>query len=281
MSEYTPPKPKAPVVEEPKTPTPTGVTKEDLDRALEVERAKMAADKAALQAQADTYNSRMQMLETLLSDRMRGKTPPPEVPAPTVSDEDFLTPDGARKAAERLAEEKAMQVGKAIDANYRSTMTQMLEDQFDSKLEALKSREFYKYVEKDIEAAIQKNPNIRLAPRALDILYNSFVGAKGKEIVEAEKAAAIATNQEITNAEEAPVRLSPGSRRESVAAPSAPARPSRSNTPVLSEREEYLRGRFAQFLPKDHLTPERWAELKAERAATRSDIPNMEERGRK
>lgn len=278
------PKPK---VEPPKVEPVAAVTKDELDKALATEREKMAADKAALAQQAEIYQSRMQQLETILSDRIAGKTPPPEAPmVPTVTDEDFLTPDGARKAAERLAEEKAVQVAKAIDANYRGTMTQMLEDQFDSKLEAMKTREFFKYVEKDIMDAIKKNPQIRLAPRALDILYNSFVGARGTEIVAAEKKADI-ERQTLPSGDvglEAGGAPNPVVRENVGSGDGRPRRPAKG--PVLSEREEQLRRSFGRFLRDPEtgetlLTAERWAEIRAQRAEYRGEpIPNLEENKR-
>lgn len=270
-AEFVPSAP-APKVDTPVVPA--GPTQADLDSAVAAERAKTEAERIKLEAEKGVYSERLQMLETILSDRMRGKTPPPEIPiTPTVTDEDFLTPDGARKAAERLAEEKAMQVGKAIDANYRQTMTQMLEDQFDSKLEALKTRPYFKYIEKDLEDALKKNPNIRLAPRALDILYNSFVGARGQEIVEAEKKVERDTvaNQDVN----AGSVVREGVPRGSVRAPEAPRRESKTAGPVLTEREEEIRASFARFLPKDHLSQERWEQLREERGMSRKDIPVM------
>ncbi len=266
-----------PKTEPVKETPPATVTKDEFDRALAAEREKIAQDKDAISKQAEVYGQRMQQLETILADRIAGKTPPPAVQPPTVTDEDFLTPDGARKAAERLAEEKAMQVAKAIDSNYRSTMTQMLEDQFDSKLEAMKTREFWKYIEKDVQDAIKKNPQIRLAPRALDILYNSFVGARSTEIVASEKKVDIERQTLGFEAGGAP----PPARESVGGGDNRPHRPAKG--PALSDREEAIRRSFSRYLVNPRtgeslLTPERWAEARAERADYRgAPIPSLEE----
>jgi hypothetical protein len=262
MAEYDPPK------EEPKKEEPVE-EKPDLDELLAEERAKQAAREAELEKQSAMYEARMGQLETILKDRFENKTPPPETPPP-VTDDDFLTPESARLAAARLAKEAALEVGTQLDQNYRGTMEQLLTDQFDTKLSALQKRKYFKYVEKDIEDAIKANPRLRMAPKALDILYDSLVGHKAEEIHE----------EELKESEDEKAlirtRTSVASPRSRVAAPTGTLREMyEDDKPLLTAEQEAMRQKFAKLGVE--IPAERWARSVQERRGIVEDAPNFTE----
>jgi hypothetical protein len=245
MAEFEP----APVTP-PVAAPPVAAPPPDFDALIAAEKARADQAAADLAKKGAQFDERLASLEVILADRYSRKEPPPPVTSPVVSDADFLTPEGARIAATRLAEEKALQVGQALDAQYRGTMTTLLEDQFDAKLESLKHREFYKYIKDDLDKAIKANPKLKLAPKALDILYNAMVGDKSVEIVNAEAEARRGAPPPVVG------RPDPGSTRAGM--PSAYTPPvDTSKEVVLTEAEELTRQKFYALGVK--LSPEDWA----------------------
>lgn len=271
--EYVPPKPKA---EEPKPdPTVLEEPKPDLDSLLADERAKMEESQKKLDEQGVAYEARMQQLETLLQDKFAGKTPPPDVTAPDTppTAEDFLTPEGAAEATKRIAAAAANEMGKNIDENYGQTILQTRAAQFDLKLEGIKTRKYYKYVEKKLGEAIKENPKLRYAPEALDMLYTNLVGGATEEIMEGEKEPA-----------EDPKIVHPNmeSPRRVVAPATGPDPTPTKDPAVLTADEEDIRSRFAPFIERmrgdgSSYTPEQFAQSRRERSG-RADIPTMEDK---
>jgi len=243
-------------------------------------KAKEDAEAAAaisVEKERAKYEARMSQLEGLLQNKWQAKETPPAPVGPGITDDDFLTPEGARKASQRMAQEAAMKAAVAVDAKHNRQNAAILEMQFEQRYEKLKGKKYFKYIQGDIEDAIVKNPNLRMSPQALDILYNSFVGQRGEEIVEAEKGG------DVTQV--APVGFVPStpdisSRPASLPAPTAPVIPAAPSSPTLSAAEEKVRQKFFEKAGVS-ISAERWAQIRAERAGdTTEAIPSMEERGR-
>lgn len=265
--EYEEPKPAAPAPDPAPAPAPAPDPQPNLDVLLEAERQKTrAAEERAAQNQRE-YDSRLQQLATVLRERFEGRNAP--TPDPDVQDDDFLTPEGARKAAQRLAEQAAAKAAQSVDSTYRGTVTQLLSDQFDSKLEALRSRPRYKYVKDEMEATIQANPNLRLNPKSLDILYNQFIATKIDAVLEAER-----------KAEPDPPMpssiprggVSPVSSRTAPVSPTGNL-PNEDQTVELSEIEENARRTWARH--GVDISPERWQELRDHVIPASGNIPDM------
>ena len=274
--EYVEPAPPEP------TPDPNADKQKDLDDLIAKQQEQDAKREIERAEQQASYDERMANLEGILKDQFSRKTPPPDKPVDSpapITDEDFMTPGDARQAATRLAKEAALDVGQQLDANYRGTMTTLLEDQFESKLEAMATRKYWKYVEKDINAAIQANPNLKLAPKALEVLYNAAVGQKAEEIHEQERAD---ETVDATETLQTPARPRLSAPRSRPAPPTGPT-PRDDEEVVLSTDAEEVRAKFAPFIKhmskgKVELSPERFARGLRERAS-RPDIPDYKEEG--
>lgn len=248
--------------------------------AVAAEKQQLVADRAA---EKSAYDEKLAHLEGMLQERFAGKqAPPTEQPAPTTvpvaTNDDFLTPDGARAAAERIAEEKAVEVGMKLDAEYRSEIQELKQDNFDTKLQALESRPYFKYVKEDLDKALKTTPELRTSPKALELLFNSLVGQASQRIVEEEKAAVSETHPEGPPPVDNRVMPEISQRRSNVASPSGPVTPEEAG-PGLDDHEEAMRAKFARAGVR--ITADRWAEIRdSRRRAPGSDIPSMEDRGR-
>ena len=231
--------------------------------------ARAAADRDSV-ARTAAQDARLAQLENLLTQGWK-KTPPPESVQPIAKPEDFLTPEGTMNAVNRMTVDAASKVAGALTQHQASRDAQILSYQFDQEYEKLKSKPYFKYVQRDFEAAIQQNPRLRYAPQALSILYSSFVGERSTEIFEAERAGAppLAVDPSRPRYVEAPGRT---------AAPTAPP-PADTNKVVLSESEDRIRDGFNKIYGLD-ITPEGWRQRRRERGSIYSEAPNLTETGR-
>lgn len=268
-----------PVKEEPKEDP-----KPDLDALLAEEREKSAESQKKLEDNQVAYDARMTQLETMLQNKFEAKPAPP-VETPVVaapSAEDFLTPEGQIDATRRIAREEA-----AAAANQmRKPLMETKAAQFDLKLEGMKTRKYYKYIEPALAKAVQENPNLRYAPEALDILYNNIAGSMMDEILEKEK-----TTEPVEDPK--PVKTNLVAPRGNIPAPTAPVARAESGEPILSAAEESVRGKFAGYItgmraennrragrnePTPEYTQEQYARSRNERAGILEDIPDLEEK---
>ena len=267
-----------PVKEEPKEEKP------DLDALLAEEREKTAASQKTLEDNQVAYDARMNQLETMLANKFEAKVaPPPAGPlAPAPSAEDFLTPEGQLEGTRRIAREEA----NAAASQLRQPVMESKAALFDLKLEGLKSRKYYKYVEPALSQAIAANPNIRYAPEALDILYNNIAGSLMDEILAGE-------TPEVVEGDPKPVKtnlVSPGGK---LPAPAAPVSRTEAGEPILSTSEEYVRGKFAGYIKSmrsennrragrneagDDYTGSQYAKSRNERQGLENEIPDLEEK---
>ncbi len=268
---------------EPVKEEPTEEPKPDLDALLATEREKTAESQKKLEDNQIAYDARMNQLETMLQNKFEAKPSPP-VDAPVVavpSAEDFLTPEGQIDATRRIAREEAQ----AEAGQLRKPIMEVKAAQFDLKLEGLKTRKYYKYIEPALAKAIQENPNLRYAPEALDIVYNNIAGSMMDEILEKEK-------ENVPLEDPKPVKTNLVAPRGNLPAPTAPVARAESGEPLLSAAEETVRGKFAGYItsmraennrragrkePTPEYTQEQYARSRNERAGILEDIPDLEE----
>lgn len=275
MAEYNPP------VEEPTPePEPEPEPQPDLDSLLAEERAKQAEREKDLEMQAARYEERLKSLEGILQQGFSQKTPPPTTNQPPVTDEDFLTPAEAKAASERIAREEALKVGRAIDNNYRQVMQDTQEALFEQRYAKHEGSKYFKYIKSDLDTAIRENPNLKMAPKALDVLVKSLVGDKMDVILAAEK-----ESQDPPLSDPPPTaRPSIASPRRRVAPPAGPENnPSEGGEVVLDADAEAVRAKFAPYISrlsngKRELSPDRFAQSLAERGRTKRPIPNLEDK---
>lgn len=278
MAEYDPPV--EPVKEPEKDPETD--PKPDLDALLATERVKTVESQKKLEENQIAYDARMKQLEQMLQNKFADKTPPPTADpvAPTATADDFLTPEGAAEASRRIAIEEgkraANEMGLQIEQVHGKALRDTRAAQFDLKLEGIKTRKHYKYVETALSAAIESNPSIRYAPEALDILYNNIAGSLVDDILAGEK-------PDEPVADPKPVSTSLTSPGGKLVAPAGPVTTPAPSGGEITAAEEDIRAKFAPFIQsmrKDGsaYTPEQYARSKRERSGILEDIPILEEK---
>jgi hypothetical protein len=251
----------------------------EMQKLADAEAARVAQEKAQSDAVAaaearerEKYESRMAALQTMLQSKWSAKeTPPPAPTRPTATAEDFLDPEKALNASKRLAQEAAAEAAVYVQQQQATQTAELQELQFDSLHEKLKADPLYKYVEGDVRQAIASNPNLRRSPKALQILYDNLKGRRAGEIAEQERNAYIESERKKIDPSNSPIstHTAPPPRRTG----------DEDKGPQLTDVER-------AFLSKFHskggimIPPERWVEIKAQRERDRSEVPNMEDRGR-
>ncbi len=269
--EYEPPVEKdpepEPVVDDPKP---------DLDDLLAQEREKTAEGQRRIESQQVDYDVRMRQLENTMRQQFAEKTPPPQADSPAITmptADDYTTPEGAAEATKKVAAAAVVQMAGHMDAKYNDALNKTRAEQFDTKREGLKTRKYYQYIEKDLNNAIERNPNIRYSPEALDILFTNLVGNATEEILLGEK------EPDVPLEDPKPVQTSLAAPRARLAPATGPAPISTSPAPTLTNAEERTRNKFAPFIKNmggGDYTPERYAKSRSERSGV-EDIPTVED----
>ena len=149
----------------------------DVDKLLEEERQLRQQAEQKWEQQQQFYEGRLQELGDFLKTKYQDKQNKQDAPAdpePEITDADF---DKSPSKAAKLAAQREMKetLGK-VNEYYSGVIGNLAEQAFESQLEALKTKRFYKYVEADVKRFFDENPQAKLSPRAAATIYAQFTG---------------------------------------------------------------------------------------------------------